>query len=118
MDRYTPGLHILATLNTSHPLLLTDVDSCRHFFDGLILSLGLTKVGEVYHGFPKAGFTAIVCLTESHVSIHTWPEHGLATFDVFLSNFENDNSQKARTFCRETAAFFSAEVVNVTEVLR
>eukprot|EP01035_Chromulina_nebulosa_P023121 gene23121-29959_t len=63
-------------------------------FDALIVSLALTKTGEVYHTFDNGGFTASVCLTESHVSIHTWPEYNLATFDVFLSNFRNDNSDK------------------------
>lgn len=84
-----------------------DVGACRTLFDGLIEGLGLAKVGETYHAFPEGGFTAVVCLTESHVSIHTWPEFGLATFDVFLSNFRHDNAAKVETFYAETLRQFA-----------
>ncbi|MEZ0607998.1 S-adenosylmethionine decarboxylase family protein [Fibrella sp. WM1] len=105
MTPYQPGLHLLATF--SAPVArLVDVAACRTTFDGLIATLGLTKVGETYHAFPEGGFTAVVCLTESHVSIHTWPEFGLATFDVFLSNFRRDNAAKVETFYAETLRQF------------
>ena len=31
-----------------------------------------------------AGVTGVVMLSESHISIHTWPEHGYAALDVFM----------------------------------
>jgi S-adenosylmethionine decarboxylase len=117
MSNYNPGLHILASF--SAPIAaLTAMDSCRTFFDGTVTQLGLTKVGDVYHDFPNGGFTAVVCLTESHVSIHTWPEHGLATFDVFLSNFHNDNSEKVRQFYAATLRHFDATEISKQEVKR
>ena len=117
MSTYTPGLHILATF--SAPVdLLTAVSGCQAHFDGLVASLGLTKVGETYHAFPNCGFTAVVCLTESHISIHTWPEHGIATFDVFLSNFLHDNTSKVRQCYTETLRFFKASELTKTELMR
>lgn len=117
MDKYTPGLHILCTFSSTHENL-TNVDACKRIFDDLITTLSLTKVGEVYHAFSGAGYTAIVCLTESHISIHTWPEHGIATFDVFLSNFHNDNSEKVKVFYKSTLHAFEAVAINTHEVLR
>src|SRR5689334_15782726 len=108
MSNYNPGLHILASFSAPLPIL-TPMEDCRQFFDDIVAQLSLTKVGDVYHAFSNGGFTAVVCLTESHVSIHTWPEHGLATFDVFLSNFNNDNSEKVRRFYNETLRHFGAE---------
>lgn len=35
------------------------------------------------HAFEPQGVTAIALLAESHMSIHTWPEHGYAAVDVF-----------------------------------
>ena len=35
------------------------------------------------HKFEIQGVTAIALLAESHISIHTWPEHGMAVCDVF-----------------------------------
>lgn len=107
MDTYTPGLHLLTTfaapVNT-----LTNMAGCQVLFDRLINELGLAKVGETYHAFGGGGFTAVVCLTESHVSIHTWPEFGIATFDVFLSNFQRDNEAKVRAFYAQTLLHFQA----------
>ena len=35
------------------------------------------------HHFNPQGVTAICLLSESHISIHTWPEKGEAAVDVF-----------------------------------
>ncbi len=117
MTHYTPGLHLLATFK-SDGYLLSHTVGCKEVFDALIVSLALTKTGEVYHTFDNGGFTASVCLTESHVSIHTWPEYNLATFDVFLSNFRHDNSDKVRHFYEETIQYFNAEVLTLHEIIR
>ncbi|GAB4046476.1 S-adenosylmethionine decarboxylase family protein [Spirosoma litoris] len=117
MNAYQPGLHLLSTFSSSSDCL-TNVSSCRDAFDQLIDSLALTKVGEVYHVFPNGGFTAVVCLTESHVSIHTWPELGIATFDVFLSNYLRDNTAKARQFYADILTHFTATELSKQELIR
>lgn len=117
IQNYNPGLHIIATL-AADTAPLTNMPACKAFFDQIISEINLHKVGEVYHEFDNGSFTAVICLTESHISIHTWPEHGLATFDVFLSNYKEDNSNKARKLYQQTALFFKAREVNKQEVLR
>ncbi|MBT9392695.1 S-adenosylmethionine decarboxylase [Hymenobacter sp. NST-14] len=117
MDSYAPGLHILATFTAPAPAL-RDMAACRDFFAGQIARQQLTAVGSAYHAFEEGGFTAVVALTESHLSIHTWPEHGLATFDVFLSNFRRDNADRARELYAATLAFFGATETSKTEVRR
>ena len=114
---YSPGLHMLGVLSAD-AAVLGNPDLCRSIFDDTIRVLGLSKIGEVYHGFPGAGFTAVVCLTESHVSIHTWPEFGKATFDVFLSNFERDNSDKVRRFFNAVVTGLQATIVSQQEISR
>ena len=44
---------------------------------------GATVLGSRFHQFEPDGVTGIVLLAESHASVHTWPEAGLATLDVF-----------------------------------
>ncbi|SDY04477.1 S-adenosylmethionine decarboxylase family protein [Hymenobacter psychrophilus] len=117
MTTYAPGLHILATFTAPVPAL-RDMDACQAFFDAQIAAQGLTAVGAAYHAFEAGGFTAVVALTESHLSIHTWPEHGLATFDVFLSNFRRDNADRAQALYTATLAFFGATEQHKTEVRR
>jgi S-adenosylmethionine decarboxylase len=115
---YAAGLHILATF-AAPAAALRDAAGSQQFFAELVARLGLTSVGEVYHVFAEnAGFTAVLALTESHLSIHTWPEHGLATFDVFLSNFRRDNHATVRAIYQETLGFFGAEEQTYAEVLR
>ena len=50
-------------------------DACR--------AAGATVLGARFHQFEPEGVTGIVLLAESHASVHTWPEAGLVTLDVF-----------------------------------
>ncbi len=42
-----------------------------------------TGLGVTEHRFEPQGVSVVVVIAESHVSIHTWPEHGYAAVDVF-----------------------------------
>ena len=33
---------------------------------------------------PGGGISGVAILAESHISVHTWPEHGYAAFDIFM----------------------------------
>ena len=104
-----PGLHIVANLGTNKAL--DQFSEFREFIDTCIVDLSLTKVGEVYHNFDGGGYTGVVCLTESHLSIHTWPEKKYLTFDVFLSNHLRDNRSITRELYRRVLVFFDAQVL-------
>ncbi|MGN6637931.1 MAG: adenosylmethionine decarboxylase [Mucilaginibacter sp.] len=115
---YQPGLHIIAEFTSSHTDLLSFSSAFREFLNQEISSKSLNKVGEVYHDFNGGGFTGVVCLTESHISIHTWPEYGLATFDVFLSNFQQVNDGKARGIYDRVLEFYEGSELNKNEIKR
>ncbi|WBA42212.1 S-adenosylmethionine decarboxylase family protein [Hymenobacter canadensis] len=117
MSDYSPGLHVLATFAAAAGPL-TDMDACRRFFEAQVAALGLQEVGAAYHRFPNSSFTAVLALTESHLSIHTWPEYGRATFDVFLSNYQRDNADRARQLYAATLSFFEGIELTKTEVRR
>jgi S-adenosylmethionine decarboxylase len=42
-----------------------------------------TLLKQVSNQFSPQGVTALGILAESHISIHTWPEHGYAAVDIF-----------------------------------
>ena len=44
---------------------------------------GGTIVAEMFHDFSPHGVTGVIVIAESHVAIHTWPEHRLAAVDIF-----------------------------------
>lgn len=77
------GLHILADLHGVEPALIDRVQDIRHLLETAVKVASLTKISSHYHQFQPHGATGVVLLAESHLSIHTWPEHGLASVDVF-----------------------------------
>ena len=42
------------------------------------------------HKFDPQGVTCVAMLAESHISIHTWPENGMAVCDVFTCGDHTD----------------------------
>jgi S-adenosylmethionine decarboxylase len=39
---------------------------------------------HLHHFSPTGGVSGVAVLAESHISVHTWPEHGFAAFDIFM----------------------------------
>ncbi len=119
------GLHLIADLHDCRcaPGLLLDaaglevicVDACnRH---------GLTVVGRLFHAFrdaagQPAGVTGTVVLAESHLAVHTWPEVGGVTLDVYVCNFSGDNSARAQALFSEMIATFAPARLEKKEVAR
>ncbi|KAF6256332.1 S-adenosylmethionine decarboxylase-domain-containing protein [Scenedesmus sp. NREL 46B-D3] len=63
---------------------LTDTARLRHALTVLIQQSGMTYLGNTCHVFEGTeGVTCVFLLSESHISIHTWPEHGYAALDIF-----------------------------------
>lgn len=44
---------------------------------------GATVIQPFFHQFAPQGVSGVVVISESHFSIHTWPEYGYAALDVF-----------------------------------
>ncbi len=65
--------------------LLRDIDACRSLCEEVVAGLGLRVVGDpMWHQFPQpGGVTGLYLLTESHLACHTFPETGLATFNLY-----------------------------------
>ena len=79
----TLGTHLLVELNECDAALLDDMELVKRTLLAAADEAGATVVGEVFHKFSPVGITGIVCIAESHMSIHTWPEHAYAAVDIF-----------------------------------
>ena len=115
---YKKGKHIIASLQTTNETLLLNYSNYKSCIDELINSFSLVNLGEVYHNFTPNGFTAVVCLSESHISIHTWPEHNLINLDIYLSNYLRDNTDTVEQIFGKLVAFFNAAIINQQTILR
>ena len=61
---------------------------------------GATVLQTISHKFEPHGVTAMCLLSESHISIHTWPENNVAKCDIFTCN-EKCTPQKAVEYMKE-----------------
>ena len=115
---YQPGTHIIASLQVSGESPIHQSSSFQQFINQEIESFQLVKLGEVYHDFKPAGFTAVVCLSESHLSIHTWPEHQLVNLDIYLSNFQRTNDQTVHSLYSGICRFFNGSIMKENIIIR
>lgn len=119
------GLHLFADLYRCQcsPELMLDraileelcVQECR---DG-----GLTPLGAYFYQFThddgqQAGVTGTVVLAESHLAIHTWPETGDVTLDVYVCNYSRDNSDCARGIFQRVITQLSPEDAACHDIVR
>lgn len=115
---YIPGLHILCEIKSANATKLATPEQWKPFMANTIEQFELQQVGEVVHQFEPAGFTAVHCLTESHIAIHTWPEYGVVTFDVFLCNYLRDNSALVQQVADAITDFFEGSIIKENKVRR
>jgi S-adenosylmethionine decarboxylase len=98
------------------PEVLRDPSALRSLCERILADLELHLVGAgTWHQFPPpgGGLTGLYLLTESHLACHTYPEHGVATFNLHCC-------RKRPRWCWETALqqILGATDVTVREISR
>jgi S-adenosylmethionine decarboxylase proenzyme len=78
--------HTLIELNGCDPRLLKRSVTIKKLLCRAVLLGHGTIVKAVFHNFNPHGVSGVVVITESHVTIHTWPEYGYAAVDIFSCN--------------------------------
>jgi S-adenosylmethionine decarboxylase len=74
-----------------------------------------TQVWSVsFHRFPPDGVSGVVVISESHLSIHTWPEAGYMALDIYTCG-EESKPQVAVDYVLEQ---IGAKQTHITEVTR
>lgn len=76
------GVHLIADLATS--IGLDDPEFIAAVLREAAQAAQVTLIDLRLHHFGDCnGVTGVALLAESHISIHTWPEHALAAVDIF-----------------------------------
>jgi S-adenosylmethionine decarboxylase proenzyme len=76
---------------------------------------GCKVLRDVDHEFKGGGRTAVLLLSQSHVSVHTWPEHCYVAFDLYsCRRLTPENTKKIiKMVVAETKAKgYTAEVID------
>ena len=76
--------HILFTLRGCTKDLLNDEEYVRDVVYSSSRKCKSTLLALNSHKFDPQGVTCIAMLAESHISIHSWPEHEYAAIDIFM----------------------------------
>lgn len=79
------GIEWLVDARGCDPARLADRDALAALFDRIVHDLALRVVGApLWHVFPGAGgVTGLCLLAESHLAVHTFPEHGSLCLNLF-----------------------------------
>jgi S-adenosylmethionine decarboxylase len=78
------GKHCIITIkNIKNPEILNNIQTVKPLLDQIILDCNLNVVNEAGHQFTPFGVTYVYVLSESHLSIHTYPETSSAYMDIF-----------------------------------
>ncbi|MCL4314847.1 MAG: adenosylmethionine decarboxylase [Candidatus Thermoplasmatota archaeon] len=88
--KMTVGVQIIADLYGVDEELISESDKLYDIVETAVKIGRLTKISSDYYQFQPRGVSGVVLLAESHLSFHTWPEHGLVTLDIYTcGNPEN-----------------------------
>ena len=101
---HTPGNHGLLDLYGCDEAILKDEGRLKTALAAAVQAAEATILTEHFHTFGGAGgVTGVLLLAESHISIHTWPEHRFAAIDAFICGGMKLEKVK-EILCRELAA--------------
>ncbi|MFQ5766735.1 MAG: adenosylmethionine decarboxylase [Acidobacteriota bacterium] len=79
----TIGRHLIAEFYRCDVALLDDLDGIQALLLETAQVVRATVLGHTFHQFSPQGVSGTVVISESHLSIHTWPEYGYVSVDIY-----------------------------------
>ncbi|MGY0693105.1 adenosylmethionine decarboxylase [Virgibacillus sp. FSP13] len=79
----TIGRHVITELWECNIDILNDMDLLERIFVDAALKAGAEVREVAFHKFAPHGVSGVVIISESHLTIHSFPEHGYASIDVY-----------------------------------
>lgn len=110
----TKGLHYIVEASGCDPQVLEDVNKLKEIL------INAAKIGRMdirtahFYKFSPRGISGLIVVSGSHISIHTWPEHGYAAIDVYICG-ENSEPEKAIQYILQS---INAKHAHITEIER
>ncbi len=77
------GMHYLAEFHQCPCEIINDTEFLEAAMNRAAERSGATLVKSLFHKFSPHGVSGIIVVAESHFAIHTWPEYGYASVDLF-----------------------------------
>ncbi|UCD00728.1 MAG: adenosylmethionine decarboxylase [Promethearchaeota archaeon] len=107
------GFHFIGEMRFTSQDLILDNKKIHQIFLNSLISAGLRILDIYNHNYIPYGFSIIAILETSHATLHTWPEHGYISIDLFICD-EFKKGLKAlrllkRSFKPKESEFFYME---------
>ncbi|MBN1913317.1 MAG: adenosylmethionine decarboxylase [Candidatus Omnitrophica bacterium] len=93
---------------------IEDTEEIEKLLFEAALAANNTPIKTIVHKFPVQGVTGVILLAESHIAIHTWPEHDYISIDIFTCG-KNTQPYQALEYLKNK---FSPRQVRIKEVIR
>jgi S-adenosylmethionine decarboxylase len=89
----TPGKQLILDIkNIKNTELLNNLNELTNLLDIICSEYNYTILNKLIHKFEPVGFSIIYMLSESHLTIHTFPEQNYIAFDLYTCRNYKDNS--------------------------
>lgn len=110
----TIGHHYIAEASGCSPDVIGKVESVEQIMVRAAEVAGVQVWSISFHRFSPNGVSGVVVISESHLSVHTWPEYGYVALDIFTCG----GSAKPEKAVEWALKEFGATNVHITEVTR
>ncbi len=86
------GSHLIVELYDCDSSLIDDIEVIESTLLEAAEISGADIIKHYFHKFSPQGVTGVIVISESHFSIHTWPEYGYCALDIFTcgDHIQND----------------------------
>jgi S-adenosylmethionine decarboxylase proenzyme len=82
---YRPiGYHFIGEMRFSDQNFLLNNEKIQKIFIASLIYADLITYDIFHHNYQPYGYSAVAILKTSHAAIHTWPEHGYISVDIFI----------------------------------
>lgn len=93
------GHHMIADIKEiENDVLLNDMNMLKELLDKICSTYNYIILKKTEHQFEPHGCTILYMLSESHISIHTFPEKKYIAFDIYTCRPQSDNSNYERIY--------------------
>lgn len=87
------GSHMICDIkNIENTELLNDMEKLKNMLDIICIRYDFNILQKIHHQFHPQGCTIIYMLSESHISIHTFPEKKYIAFDIYTCRNYSDHT--------------------------
>jgi len=108
------GHHYIAEASGCNAEIIGKVEAVEQILVRAAAVANVTVWSISFHRFTPHGVSGVIVISESHLSVHTWPESGYVALDIFTCGDDAKPEAAVEYALKE----FGAANVHITEVTR